>query len=84
VRPALALCALLVACDPPPQHLTIPGDLPPACPTMAALPHPPKPPQSLPAIRGYANTAARTANAAIHERDDCADVYARLRKAITK
>lgn len=78
MRLALALAWLLLACAPKPQPLVLPGDLPPVCAAEARLPRPPAPPRTFSQTTDYARAAAMTALWAIHERDQCAENYARL------
>lgn len=76
------LLALLVltACTEPPVPVS--NSLPEHCETKARLPMPPNiHNRTIDRIIAFARTAARTANAAINERDTCALDYARLRAA---
>jgi len=82
VRP-LWLLLTMAACSPQP-HVLSPEtlDLPPYCSTKVQL-HPP--PQTgdrtISQLIAWARHAARTANAAMSERDSCAIAYAQMRAA---
>ena len=74
--------ALVAACSHPPQLLPESLDLPAYCSTGAVLPTPPRGPDvTIAQIIAFARAAARTANAALAERDACALNYAQMRAA---
>ena len=78
----LVATSLLASCGHPPQPLPEDVFLPPYCTANAKfLPPPHGDQRSVMAILAWARTAARAANAAIAERDQCAMSYAQIRAA---
>jgi len=74
------LLLLLAACQHPPQLLPETLDLPPYCSTRVQLAPPPHD-RTIPSVMAFARMAAKTANAAMAERDQCAIAYAQMRAA---
>jgi hypothetical protein len=77
------LVLALAACSPTP-HVLSPEtlDLPPYCSTKVQLQPPPHDgDRTIAQVIAWARHAARTANAAMAERDSCAIAYAQMRAA---
>ena len=78
----LVATSLLASCGHPPQPLPEDVFLPPYCTANAKYPPPPAAEQrTVLAVVAWARKAALAANAAIAERDECAQAYAQIRAA---
>ena len=78
----LCVLLLLTACQHAPQLVPESVFLPPYCTSNAKYPSPPRTEErTVQSVMVWARAAAKAANAAIAERDECAQSYAQIRSA---
>lgn len=78
----LWLLLTMAACQHPPQLVPESVFLPPYCTANAKYPPPPHTEErTVQSVMVWAKAAAKAANAAIQERDECAQSYAQIRAA---